>query len=120
MDYPFRIDARGRTARTDGDEHLRDQIHQVLFTSPGERVNRPEFGCGLKELLFAPNSDVLATATRFQVQGALQRWLGDRIDVEDLRIRADEERLVVDLAYVRRADGQRRRETFEATAGTGG
>lgn len=119
MDYPFHLDGRGRTARTDGAEHLRDQIHQVLFTSPGERVNRPEFGCGLKELLFAPNSDVLAAATRYQVQGALERWLGDRLAVEGLEVRAEGEKLVVELTYVRRADGRRRRETFEAT-GAGG
>ena len=82
LDYPFHTDGRGRTAETDEDDHIRDLIHQVLFTNPGERVNRPDFGCGLKQLVFMPNSDVLATATQMLVQGALQRWLESVIQVE--------------------------------------
>ena len=69
--YPYRIDSRGRTARADHDDHLLELIEQVLFTSPGERVNRPEFGAGLMQLVFAPNSDLLATAIQASVQAAL-------------------------------------------------
>ena len=71
IDHPFHLDNRGRTAETGRDDHIRDLIEQVLFTSPGERVNRPTFGCGLTQLLFAPNSPELAAATQFLVQG---RW----------------------------------------------
>ena len=71
LDYPYHFDGRGRTAATSNDAHMRDLIEQVLFTAPGERVNRPDFGSGLMQLVFAPNSDELAAATQFLVQGAL-------------------------------------------------
>ena len=87
IDFPFHFDTRGRTAQTDDDDHIRDLIDQVLFTAPGERVNRPTFGSGLMQLVFAPNSDELAATTQFLVQGALQQWLGDLIVVEAVRSR---------------------------------
>jgi hypothetical protein len=99
IDYPFRFDARGRTAEAGDDEHIRDLIEQILFTSPGERVNRPTFGCGLRQLVFAPNSPELATATQFLVQGALQQWLGDRIQVNKVDIQAEESTLHVLVQY---------------------
>ncbi len=114
FDYPFHIDGRGRTAETDEDDHIRDMIHQVLFTSPGERVNRPDFGCGLKQLVFAPNSDALATATKFLVQGSLQRWLNNVIKVEQLEVTNQDEQLVVTLVYSKRSTGERRRDSFTA------
>ncbi len=73
LDYPYSIDGRGRTAVTAGDDHIRDMIEQVLFTNPGERVNRPDFGCGLKRLLFMPSSLPLAAATQMLVKCALQK-----------------------------------------------
>lgn len=114
FDYPFRIDGRGRAATTGADDHVRDMIYQVLFTSPGERANRPDFGCGLLQLVFMPNSDALATATQFMVQGALQRWLADVIQVESVRVNNDEERLVVEVTYIRRENGQREQAQFIA------
>jgi len=114
LDYPFHIDGRGRAATTDADDHVRDLIYQVLFTNPGERVNRPDFGCGLLQMVFMPNSDALAAATQFVVQGALQRWLADVVQVEQVRVTNDEERLVVDVVYVRRDNGQRQRAQFES------
>ncbi len=99
IDYPFHIDGRGRTACTDQDAHIRDMIEQVLFTSPGERVNRPDFGSGLMQLVFAPNSDELATATQFLVQGALQQWLGDLIQVEAVEAESEESTLRVTVRY---------------------
>jgi uncharacterized protein len=92
-------------------------IYQVLFTSPGERVNRPDFGCGLLQLVFEPNSEALATATQFLVQGALQRWLADVIQVEQLGITSEEERLMVDIIYVRLDTGQRQRDLFVSPNG---
>ena len=74
IDFPYQFDHRGRTAATDYENHIRDMIEQVLFTSPGERVNRPTFGSGLLQLVFAPNSDELAGTTQFLVQSALQEW----------------------------------------------
>jgi phage baseplate assembly protein W len=114
FDYPFQIDGRGRAALTGADDHVRDMIYQVLFTSPGERVNRPDFGCGLMQLVFMPNSDALATATQFMVQGALQRWLADVIQVQSVQVRSDGERLEVEVGYLRRDNGQREQALFSA------
>ena len=116
FDFPLRFDGRGRTATTDVDNHVRDLIYQVLFTNPGERVNRPDFGCGLRQLVFMPNSDVLASATQFLVQGALQRWLENVIQVEQVRVTNDEERLVVEVVYTRRDTGQQLRDQFISPA----
>ena len=112
IDYPFRIDGSGRTARTDGDEHIRDLIEQVLFTAPGERVNRPTFGAGLRQLVFAPASPELATATQFLVQGALQQWLGELIQVETVDVEVEENLLRVTVQYVVRRNQGRQLARF--------
>jgi uncharacterized protein len=112
LDDPYHLDARGRSAETSADDHIRDLIFQVLFTSPGERVNRPEFGCGLKQLVFMPNSDALAIATQQLVQGALHRWLENVIAIERVEVRAVESTLEVTVVYLRRDTGQRREEVF--------
>jgi uncharacterized protein len=108
VDYPLSFDTRGRTAATSEDEHIRDLIEQVLFTSPGERVNRPTFGSGLLQLVFAPNSDALAAATQVSVQGALQQWLGDLIVVEAVDVRSEDSTLEVLVQYVVRRNQERR------------
>jgi phage baseplate assembly protein W len=112
FDHPFHLDARGRTATTGAYDHVRDMIYQVLFTSPGERVNRPDFGCGLLQQVFAPNSEALAAATQFLVQGSLQRWLADVIRVEKVAIRSEEERLLVEIVYQRLDTGERCEDDF--------
>ena len=112
IDYPFHPDDRGRTAQTTEEEHIRDLIEQVLFTSPGERVNRPDFGSGLMQLVFAPNSDELATATQFMVQGALQQWLADLIQVEAVEVESEDATLTVTVQYVVRRNQQRRVAEF--------
>jgi len=112
IDYPFHFDSRGRTASTGDDDHIRDLIEQVLFTSPGERVNRPSFGCGLLPLVFTPASSELATATQFLVQGALQQWLGDLIQVEAVRVESAEAALRVTVQYVIRRTQQRQTGQF--------
>ena len=112
LGFPFAIDARGRTATAGDDEHVRDLILQVLFTSPGERVNRPEFGCGIKQLVFAPASDALAAATQQLIQGALIRWLDSVIAVEQVEVRADEATVEATVIYQRRDTGERREEVF--------
>ena len=114
LDHPFRIDGRGRSALTDEDDHVRDLIYQVLFTSPGERVNRPDFGCGLKQMVFLPNSDALAAATQLLVQGALQRWLDRVIQVERLEVQAEDEKLMVTVVYRKLSSGERRQDRFAA------
>lgn len=112
LDYPLHVDGRGRTAVTGADDHLRDLIEQVLFTAPGERVNRPTFGSGLLQLVFAPNSDELAATTQFLVQGALQQWLGDLIEVDDVRAESFDSRLEVEVVYTVRRTGDQQTARF--------
>jgi len=112
IDYPFQVNWRRRTATTDMNGHIRDLIEQLLFTTPGERVNRPEFGTGLMQLVFAPNSDQLATVTESLVQGALQQWLGELIQVEAVQVTSDESTLEVTVQYTIRRNGERRTEQF--------
>jgi phage baseplate assembly protein W len=112
IDYPFHLDRRGRTADADEDAHIRDLIEQVLFTVPGERVNRPDFGSGLMQLVFAPSSDEVATATQFLVQGALQQWLGDLIQVDAAEVESEDATLRVTVRYTIRRDQQSQIATF--------
>ena len=106
--FPWQLDYRGRTAIVDDDRHIRHLIEQVLFTAPGERVNRPDFGSGLQRLVFAPLSTELATATRVVVQGSLQQWLGEIIDVEAVDVTADEASVTVTVQYKVRRTQERR------------
>ena len=117
LDYPFDIDGRGRSATTTPNDHVRDMIYQVLFTAPGERVNRPDFGCGLLQLVFEPNSDLVAGATELLVRSGLQRWLSDVVDVHDVNIRNDDSRLVVTVVYSRLLDGTQLTDEFEVARG---
>lgn len=112
IDFPYHFDSRGRTAETDDTDHIRDLIFQVLFTSPGERVMRPTFGSGLLQLVFAPNSDVMAATTQVLVQGALQQWLGDLIVVEAVGVEAEDATLRVTVQYVIRRSGAREVQTL--------
>lgn len=112
IDFPFHTDNRGRTGSTDPDDHVRDLIEQVLFTTPGERVNRPDFGSGLLQLVFAPTSPELAATTQFLVQGALQQWLGDVIVVEGVEVEASGGRVEVVVQYVLRRSQERQVARF--------
>jgi phage baseplate assembly protein W len=113
IDYPFHFDSRGRTATTGDDDHIRDMIEQFLFTNPGVRVNRPDFGSGLLHMVFEPNSPELAAALQQIIQAGLQRWLGDLIEVQALEVTSVESTLRVLIRYVVRRTGERRSETFE-------
>ncbi len=113
IDFPYHFDGRGRTASTDDDDHIRDMIEQLLFTNPGERVNRPDFGSGLIQLIFAPNSPELAAALQFTMQAALQQYLGDLIDLKTLEVTAQESTLSVVVKYLVRRTQESRTETFQ-------
>jgi phage baseplate assembly protein W len=112
IDFPFHFDQTGRTASTDYDDHVRDMIEELLFTSPGERVNRPDFGTGLMQLIFAPNGAELEAALQFTLQAALSRWLGDVIDVVSLEVTSSDATLRVALSYIVKRTGQTKTETF--------
>lgn len=104
--FPFRYDTRGRVARASDDDHVREMIEQLLFTNAGERVNRPDLGSGLQQMLFAPNSPELAAALQFTVQGTLQRWLSDLVEIQALSVTSGDATLTVDVKYVIRRTQQ--------------
>jgi Bacteriophage baseplate protein W len=102
--YPFRIDpASGQAAQTNYATHADQMIRQILLTAPGERADLPEFGCGLRQLLFAPHSQALDATTKILVQQALDRWLSDQIEVRQVTVGppaiGQEEQLVVEIDY---------------------
>lgn len=115
IDFPFHVDDRRRTATTTLDNHVRNLVEQLVFTSPGERVNRPTFGAGLQQLVFAPNSVELASALQFLVQGALQQYLADLIDVSSVEVDAVDSQLVVQISYVVRRTGEQTSTTLEVS-----
>jgi phage baseplate assembly protein W len=112
LDFPFRIDGSGRTATTPYEEHVRDLIEQLLLTSLGERVNRPDFGSGLLELVFEPTSPEVAAALQFEMQAALQRWLGEVIESRGVEVTSEDSTLRITVEYALRRTGEVRTETF--------
>lgn len=113
IDYPFRFNGRGRTATTDYNDHICDMIEQFLFTNPGERVNRPDFGSGLLQMVFEPNSPELAATLQFTIQAGLQQWLGDVIEVRNLAVESEDSSLRVSIQYLVRRTGELLNGTFE-------
>ena len=116
LDHPYHFDARGRTATTDLLDHIRDLIEQVLFTSPGERVMRFDFGAGLLALVFEPNSGTLAATTQFLVQSGLQRHLSDLIAVNAVTVDNDDATLRVTVVYAVLEDGSAQQASFALPA----
>jgi hypothetical protein len=112
--FPFRVDQRGRTADVDYSGHVRDMVELLLFTAPGERVMRPDFGCGLLDLVFEPNSPELAATLQLTVHAQLQRWLGDLIEINSLDITSQDNVVSVRLSYTVRATGDQRTDIFQA------
>jgi len=104
IDFPFHTDAHGRIASTPDDDHVRDLIEQILFTNPGERVNRPAFGSGLLQMVFQPNSPEVAAALQFTLQAALQQWLGNRVLLRGVSVTSVESTLEVIVQYSVPAD----------------
>lgn len=116
-DHPLSIDGRGRTTRTDRAGYVRDLVEQVLFTAPGERAMRPDFGAGVMQLVFEPGGPELAGTTALLVRSALQQWLGDEIDVAAVDVRAEDGALIVTVGYTDRRTGAAARERFASPGG---
>jgi phage baseplate assembly protein W len=115
--FPFAIDIGMGTLAEEKDyaAYVEELIEQVLLTSPGERVNRPDFGCGLRQMVFAPNSDITASLTQVSVLQALDTWLGNLIVVNDVNVQAEEEKLEVQVTYTLKASGESRYLNVEVT-----
>lgn len=106
--FPYQYSANGLTASADYESHIKQLIEQVIFTTPGERVNRPTFGSGVLQLVFAPNSTELASTTQFLIQSSLQEWLGDLIELAMVEVESEHETIGVTVSYtIRRTQEQR-------------
>jgi phage baseplate assembly protein W len=110
--FPFQVGRDGRTAATTDDDHIHDMIEQLLFTNPGERVNRPDFGSGLLQTVFQPNSTALAAALQFTLQGALQQALGDLIQLQAVQVDNADSTLTVTVQYLVRGEQQSQTAQF--------
>ncbi len=100
VSFPFQISSQGRSATTGQEKHIEHLIEQVLFTAPGERVNRPEFGTSLLDFVFAPAGDELMAATKFMIQGSLQQQLNHLIQVQDIHIESEDACLQITIQYL--------------------
>ena len=115
IDFPFHFDSRGQTAKADDDHHIRDMIEQLIFTNPGERVNRPDFGSGVLQLIFAPNSPELAATVQFTLQAAIQQWLGDLVDLKELEVISSDSTLQLEMTHVVRRTAEEQSATLTRT-----
>jgi phage baseplate assembly protein W len=104
--FPYRFGSDRRTATAGRDDHILQMLEQLLFTNPGERVNRRDFGSGLLQLVFAPNSAEMASALQFTTRAAIQRYMGDLVEVQSLEIVVDDAALRISLTYTVKATGE--------------
>ncbi|MCU0541829.1 MAG: GPW/gp25 family protein [Oscillatoriaceae cyanobacterium Prado104] len=118
LSFPFRIGSDGRTARVSTlEEHLRDELMQLLLTNPGERAFLPEFGGGVRRLVFENAGETTAAMTKAMLTQAISRWLGHRITLEELIVEIENETIAVDLKYRIAGTEDRRRLRFERKGG---
>ncbi len=117
LKYPFAIDAGGGRGAEEGDyeAYVRQLIRQVLLTAQGERINRPDFGAGIRRMVFAPNSPAVASMAQTFVYQALTRWLATVIKVEDVSVRAEAEKLLISVRYLVLQRGETRVLNEEVT-----
>ncbi|WP_392529963.1 GPW/gp25 family protein [Nostoc sp. C117] len=116
IDFPFHFDRNYHTSSTsDENKHIRDLIEQLLFTTPGERVNRPDFGSGVLSLIFAPNSPELAKAMEITIQASIEQWLGDLIDLQTLEVTSIDSSLYIVVEYLVQSSGETQTATFRTT-----
>jgi phage baseplate assembly protein W len=116
--FPIAVDAGGRgelVKERDYPRYVSQLIRQVLLTAPGERVNRPDFGAGLRRMVFAPLDDSTATLVQTTVFQSLDRWLGNLISVDEVRARVEESTLFVDVTYTIKSRGEQKVLNLEVT-----
>ena len=115
IDYPFHFNKLGHTDLTSDVDHIRDMVEQLLFTSPGERVNRPDFGSGLLQMVFEPNSPEVAATLQYLVQSNLNQYLGELIQLEEVDVKSQDASLIVTVRYRIRRTQEQRTEEFRRT-----
>lgn len=112
IDYPFHFTSQGRTAVCGKEDHIREMIEEFIFSSPGERVNRPDFGSGAIQMVFAPNSPEIAAALKHLIQAGLLQYLGDLIEIQALDVENADTELTIQVKYTIRATGEQCTETY--------
>lgn len=117
---PFNINRQGRVATVDEETHIREMIEQVLFTVEGERVNRPNFGAGVLQLIFSSLDPAMLTARRVAVQSSIQRWLGHAVHVTNVAFDIEGDQLRITVEYQILKTGQVKREAYRISRGGGG
>lgn len=117
IQFPFAIDRDLHTWKEEKSfpQHVRQMMLQVLFTAPGERINRPDFGCGLRRMVFAPNSDATANLMQVMIIQALDKWMGDLIMVHQVTVKAIDETMQVGIVYLLKASQQKQYLNLEVT-----
>ena len=116
--FPFRIGADGRTAQVSSlEQHVRDELIQLILTNPGERLYLPEFGAGVRRLVFDNAGEITAAAAKASLSAALSRWLGQRVTPEELIVESINETITVDLRYRVAGTPDQRRIRFERQGG---
>lgn len=117
IDYPFAIDGGlGQLAlQTDYAEHVEQLMKQLLFTNPGERINRPDFGCGIRRMVFAPNSQQSASLAQVTIYQALEKWLSTVIKVDGVEVAAQDEILSIKIKYLLKVRREQRYLNIEVS-----
>lgn len=111
--FPYRFDADGLTGLTDERSHMRHMLELLLFTMPGERVNRPDFGCGIRHMVFAPQNSEVVSTLHALIESEIHRWLGDVLTLRKLEVTSEDATLLVLLEYQLPGDGELRTELFK-------
>lgn len=109
--FPYHLDPAGRTASVTGDDYVRQLLEQLLLTSPGERVNRPDFGCGLLGVVFEPAA-ALPDGLTATISASVMQWLADVLDLDAVDVALAETTLSVDIGYTVRRSGRRDSASF--------
>lgn len=98
--FPFQFNLYGHISSTTYDLHIQEMLEQILFTSPGERVNRPDFGCGVELMVFGSTSPEILSVKQTQINSQIQKWLGHLIQVLEVKITTNENRVEILIRYM--------------------
>jgi phage baseplate assembly protein W len=100
LSFPFRIGSDGRTAQTGTvQEHVGDEVEQLVLTNQGERLWVPDFGGGARRLVFQGRNEATETMAKAMLSQSLERWLGHRVTVEELTVEGSDAQITIELKY---------------------
>jgi phage baseplate assembly protein W len=98
--FPFRIGTNGRAVQVATlEDHVRDELVQLILTNPAERLFLPEFGGGVRRLVFENIDDTTGAMVKAVLTRSISRWIGNRVTLEDLAVVVENETIAVDLKY---------------------